>query len=139
MAKPTQPPKVTNQQLVFIPYLYAAMLVVLSGLQLVGFGGFDFAGLSLETQGEPWWVLSLVFVEIFALPFLLRLQLSPLARSLSVFLSLLAPVLFFLLVAAGATGLTGKESDYAISVAMICFACASFSILGGEKAIRLAK
>lgn len=139
MVKSTPAPKVTNRQLLLVPYLYAGILILLAGLQLVGFGGFDFAGIALHTQGEPWWILSLVFVEVFALPFLLRLNLSPLARGLSAFLCLLAPILFFLLVAAGVTGIAGQGPDYAISVSMICFACASFSILSGEKVIKLPK
>ena len=139
MVRSTPAPKVTNGQLLLVPYLYAGILIILAGLQLVGFGGFDFAGIALNTQGEPWWILSLVFVEVFALPFLLRLNLSPLARSVSAFFCLLAPILFFLLVAAGLIGITGQGPDYAVAVAMICFAGASFSILSGEKVLILPK
>lgn len=137
MVRPTPPPRVTKRHLLVIPYLYAAILVILVGLMLVGFGGFDFAGFAFETQGKPWFILSLVLVEIFALPFLLRLNLSPLARSISAVLSLLVPILFFLYVAVGTNGLFSRIPDYVVALVMFYLAGASFRVLHGENVIKL--
>lgn len=139
MVKSTPPPKVSNNRFWLIPYGYAGLLIVLTGLQLVGFGGFDFAGIELETEGEAGWILSLVFAEIFALPFLLRLTLSPLARQVSTLLSLVAPVLLFVLVGVGGVGMFGHAVDYIIAGVLLGLSTASFYILNGPQAMTLPK
>lgn len=95
MPKPTPSPKVKDRSLLVVPYGYASFLAALALVQLIGFGGFDFAGISYETKGSATMVMLLSGVEIFALPFLLRLSLSKLARACSASLSLVAPILLF--------------------------------------------
>lgn len=131
MVKSTPSPKPSDPKLLFVAYLYALVLVGLVLFELVGFGGFDFAGIEFEVIGQPFWVFSLALVQVFALPFVLRLNLSPLARCFSAYFCLLAPVIFILYKAFGAVSLFGT-ADYAIGLAMLCFGTATFSLLGGR-------
>lgn len=139
MIKKTSPPKVENGNWLIIPIGYAAMLGALALIQLIGFGGFDFAGINFETQGTAVAVITLAAIEIFALPFLLRLNLSPLARACSAVLSMVAPL--FLLT--NAIFLRDQATapimplELILGAALGILAFASFWVLDGEKAIKV--
>lgn len=141
MIQPTQPPKVKDKRLLVVPFVYAAGLAVLALTQLVGFGGFDFAGVKLETHGVAWAVILVAASEIFALPFLLRLSLSRLARALSALLALVAPLLYL----ANAIFIRDQVVapitllELTIGATMGILAIISFNILRGEEAIGLSK
>ena len=93
--KPT-PPK--TKDTVKIAYLYVGILLLLLVTQILTFKGL----LNLaESWGMPggvlfsnWLIAVLIFAEIFALPFLLRLKLSPLARIMSMVMTWIVPVIW---------------------------------------------
>lgn len=141
MIQATQPLKVKDKRLLVVPFAYAAGLAALALVQLVGFGGFDFSGIRLETAGPAWAIIALATAEIFALPFLLRLKLSPLARACSAVLALVAP-LFYLTLAIfirdqDTAPLTSLELT--IGAVMGLLAITSFNILRGDEALGLNK
>ena len=89
LPKATPAPKPNKPLLLVVPYLYATFLVVLVVWQLV-IGPLK-ANAPFTVTESPFWVVIFAAAEVFALPFLLRLSLSPLARSASAFLSLVVP------------------------------------------------
>lgn len=134
-------PKIRHGKWVALPYIYAAILTVLALVMLMGVGGFDFAGISYETPGTPELAITIAAMQIFALPFLLRLSLSPLARFISATLALVTPV--FLAATLGylvsqevitfnATALLGAGLLTVLGIA-------SFIVLNGQLALRLTK
>ena len=81
-----------------VAYLYAGILTLFALAQLMTLNEF----MSLV---ESWWlpggsmtaywlVATILIAELLALPFLLRLKLSPLARSLSMIMAWIVPVLW---------------------------------------------
>lgn len=141
MIKATPPPKVKDQRLVVVPLLYAVGLAVLALLQLVGFGGFDFAGINFETQGSSAAIIVMSAAEIFALPFLLRLNLSPLARACSALLSLAAPLLMLgnAIFLRDQTAAPITPLELTLGAVLGVLAITSFNILQGEEAVKLKK
>lgn len=141
MIKATPPPKVKDTRLLAIPLLYAVGLAVLALLQLIGFGGFDFAGINFETQGSSAAIIAMSASEIFALPFLLRLHLSPLARACSAVLSLAAPLLML----GNAIFMRDQISapitplELTLGAVLGILAISSFNILQGEEALKVPK
>lgn len=139
MIKATSPLKVKNVNWLVVPVTYAVLLGALALIQLIGFGGFDFAGINFETQGTAAAVIALAATEIFALPFLLRLNLSPLARACSAVLSMLAPLLLLtnaLFLRDQATApMTALELVLGAALGILAFA--SFWVLDGEKVIKV--
>lgn len=96
---PAQSPR-THDSLI-MSYVYAATLTIMALSQLFSFEGFLAL---LESFSLPGGAVTahligsfLVVCEVFALPFLLRLALSPLMRIVSMILSWIVPVLWFLL------------------------------------------
>lgn len=78
--------------------LYACLLIIFAGLQLASFTGLleVFEGF-LMPGGQTFahvLVMVIVISEIFALPFLFRLRLSPLARGISMVLGWLVSLLW---------------------------------------------
>lgn len=141
MITATSAPKICHEKWVALPYIYAAILTVLALVTLMGVGGFDFAGISYETPGTPELAITIAAMQIFALPFLLRLSLSPLARFISATLALVTPV--FLAATLGylvsqevitfnATALLGAGLLTVLGIA-------SFIVLNGQLALRLTK
>lgn len=137
----TKPPKADEPDWLIVPYVYAGGLAVLAVLQLVGFGGFDFAGINYQTQGTATSIILISAAAIFSLPFLLRLNLSPLARICSVALSLATPFLMLGNAIFMRDQITAAVSPTELIVGGILgiLAIASFNILGGEKAFVLKK
>lgn len=134
MVKSTPAPKPSNPKYLVAPYFYALMLLGFVLFSLVGFGGFDFAGFNFEVLGGPFWVFSLALIEIFTLPFILRLDLSPLARLISAYLCLLTPLIFLAYKAFGLVDFFGL-ADYMFGLAMFGLGGVSFLLLGGKKVI----
>ncbi|HSE29469.1 MAG TPA: hypothetical protein VLA77_02705 [Candidatus Saccharimonadales bacterium] len=134
MVKSTPAPKLNNSRYIFVTYVYALLLIGFSLFSLVGFGGFDFAGIAFEVSGQPFWIFSLVLAQIFTLPFILRLNLSPLARCISAYLCLLTPLLFLIYVAFGWINFFGF-ADYLFGLGMLFLAAASFLELNGQQVI----
>lgn len=124
MIKSIPPPKPKYPGWLFMSYAYASVLVVYTLAQLVGLGGFDFAGIAYETPGSPLAVIAKTGVFIFALPFLLRLHLSPLARATSALLSLVAAILLV------------ADLPMFVGVLAVPMAIVSFKVLQGERAIK---
>lgn len=93
--KPTAP---KTKDTVKIAYLYVGILLLFVVSQLLTFRGLlDLA----ESWGMPggitfssWLIALLIFAEIFALPFLLRLKLSPLARIASMVMTWAVPAIW---------------------------------------------
>lgn len=138
MVKATPAPKPNKPQLIFLSYVYAAALVCVVLFELIGFGGFDFAGFEFEVIGQPFWVFSLALSQIFALPFVLGLNLSPLARAVSALLCLLTPFLFMAYKIFGAVNLFGAL-DLALGLLLIILGVANFVLLNGKTAVEAAR
>ncbi len=135
----TKPPKADEPDWLIVPYVYAAGLAALALLQLIGFGGFDFAGINYETQGTATSIIVISASAIFSLPFLLRLDLSPLARMCSVVLSLATPflVLCNAIFMRDQVSATVSPTELIVGGVLGLLAIASFNVLGGEKAFVL--
>lgn len=93
--KPNEP---KTKDTVKIAYLYIGILLFFLVTQILTFKGLlnlaESWGLPGGTTFSNWLVASLIFAEIFALPFLLRLRLSPLARILSMIMTWVVPALW---------------------------------------------
>ena len=141
MIQSTAPPKVEDLRLLAVSFVYATMLATLAAVQLLGFGGFDFAGIQLSTPGVAWVIMALAAVEIFALPFLLRLNLSPLARAVSALLSLAAPLLYLVNVVfiRDQIVIPLTMTELTIGALLGLLAIWSFNILKGEQALAFKK
>ena len=89
---PAQEPR--SKESMKIAILYAAILVILAVAQLFSFEEFlvHFQSIGLLISNEQAYILApiIVIAEVFALPFLLRMRLSPAFRILSMFLGWLA-------------------------------------------------
>lgn len=137
MAHATPAPKGTLKRLKLLPYVYAAILAAMAVTQLIGMGGFDFAGIAYTTAGLPVVTVIIAALEIFALPFLLRFSLSPLARFLSAVCALVAP--FFVvanMLYLASEGLAAPAWYESVGGALLVFlGVASFVILSGPKVL----
>lgn len=138
MVKAVPAPKVKNAKLLWWPYAYAAILAILAIVQLMGVGGFDLAHIAYRTAGTPAMIMIIAGLEIFSLPFLLRLNLSPLARFFSALFAFIAP---YFLVAHWAYLLSENAIPFNIwstlgTFLLIPLAIASFVILKGYSALR---
>lgn len=135
----TPAPKAKYPKLFVFPYAYAATLTILAVAALMGLGGFDFAHISYETPGIPVLAVAIAGLQIFALPFLLRLPLSNLARFFSATFALIAP--FFLLgniaYLMSQQVVVTNAAVVAGGVLLIVLGVASFAVLDGQKALRL--
>lgn len=134
MAKPVPAPKPSNQNFLFVSYIYAACTAALVLYQLIGFGGFDFGPIAFAVHGDTFSVLSLTFLQIFSLPFALRFSLSPLARFCSAALCLITPLLFLTYKLYNLIGMFGLV-DFIIALALLTLGLASFMVLDGKKAV----
>jgi hypothetical protein len=127
MVVATKPPKLDYPKLQIVPYVYALGLAVFAGAQL------------LQGSSSPYWLISIVSIEIFALPFLLQAKLSWLARVCSALFGLAAPYLILVDVMArhGFESLTLEEAMLFGSLVLV--AMTSFFILNGQAALRVPK
>ncbi len=134
-------PKPRYPALVWLVYLYGAALCVGAVAALMGLGGFDFGPVAYTTPGLPVMTVVLAGLAIFALPFLVRLNLSILGRffsamfAVSVPFALLAYVLY--LMGEGAIGF-----DWLVVAGCVLMAIAgvaSFITLDGRRALSFSK
>lgn len=137
MVKPTLPPKLRHPRLVFVPYALALALIALVVVQLVGVGGLSFGNFSYTTPGSPAWIIFVAYIEIFALPFLLQLKVSPLARFFSAIFAILAPVLLFGdSIVNLATGMTGYNTSVVWqNFGLVMLGVGSFVVLNGRESL----
>jgi hypothetical protein len=126
---------------VWAAYVYAFLLAAFAVVILMGIGGFDFAHIMYETPGSPVMAIIVAALCIYAIPFVVRLHLSPLARFFSATFSVAAPLFLFgyimylmseTMIADGALALFG-------SIVLLVLGIASFAALDGRKALRFSK
>lgn len=137
LPKPTPPPVPKKRQLLTLSNLFAATMVFFVIWQLVAFADFAqhiSAFLSDElTAGLAGVATLLIMLEVFSLPFLLQMRLSPLARLCSAACLLLVPVAWSVVT------LTRNDTMfmyYALAdMLFILWAAVSFWELGGNKAL----
>ena len=100
LATPTAPIPVKTKESKKISIFYAAILMVLAVTQLFTFEEFleVYAGMNLPGGGATGYVVAslIVFAEVFAIPFLLRMYLSITFRVVSMVLGWLVAVVWFL-------------------------------------------
>ena len=100
--------------------------------------GISGAGAVLGQSTTPGWVIVISAAEIFAVPFLIRMSLSPLARVCSATLALAIPFALGadVLYQAHASGGDNLTAIYVLlAFAMACLALASFLILDGPSIV----
>lgn len=130
-----------------VAWLYAAILVVMTLGQLYAFEKFipiiQEYGLPGGEATATLVAAVIVIVQVFALPFLLRMPLSPLMRLCSLVFSVLAPVIWLTLsiVGLGATnidnaGILGEKVD--VPVVLQAAMVAVLAVLAGVSAWGLA-
>ena len=139
MIKAIAAPKLKYPQLAVVPYAYAATLVALAVLTLMGIGGFDFAGIAYTTPGTPELAITVAALLIYSLPFVLRLPLSQLARFCSATFSLVVP--FFMvttLAYLNAQGVVDLNATALLSAGLfVVLGVTSFVVLDGPRALQL--
>jgi hypothetical protein len=91
--------KLDSENVKIAAWVYTALLVVMVVSQLIAFEDFTPLISSGYLPGHPYGEAALiagliVFTEVFAVPFLLRMALSPLMRWFSLICSLVAPALW---------------------------------------------
>jgi hypothetical protein len=138
LPKATPAPAVFKPKLVLAPYLYVLLLVFLATWQLMTFADFveyvsGYLG-GAVTSTTMFAAVLLVSLEILAVPFLMRLRLSPLARVCSATASLFVPIAWGVVTMANQT----LFSVYVpVNLAFIAWAAVSFWTLGGQTALRV--
>ena len=137
----TPAPKPRYPSLAWVGYVYAVFLVIFAVALLMGIGGFDFANIAYETPGSPIMAIIVATLCIYAVPFAVRLHLSPLARFFSAVFSIAAPlflagyVMYLMsetMIVDGALALFGV-------VVLLVLGVASFAALNGRAALRFSK
>lgn len=138
MIRPTPAPEIVNKKLAALPLVYAVILIGLVGWQLVMFEKFApyVAGYLGEGSQASAAIISMVVIgmELFAIPFLLRMQLSPLARFFSAGFAFIVPLVW------AALTMASDNFNYAYLLLNIGFfigGSASFWVLNGPQAMRL--
>jgi len=104
-AKATKAPQPRNQSVTWVSMTYVAILVIMAVAQLFGFEDFIPLIQSYDLPGGFGTATLvgclIVYIEIFALPFLLRMPLSPPMRWMSLVCGLLVPLAWIKLTIAG--------------------------------------
>jgi len=98
LATPTEAPKPKTKDVTIIATFYAAILTVMAVAQLYSFDTFTEHMASLGLPGGiamGYFLASFIVVaEVFALPFLLRMRISPAFRVFSMLLGWIVPVVW---------------------------------------------
>lgn len=139
LPKATPAPETPKKYKVAVPFalLYILALVFVILWEVISFTGFAnyIGGFSAapSVNKNMAYAVTLLALEVFALPFLLRLKLSPAARFLSALCSLLVPMFWMVII------LVGQPDNYpmiACSVALIVWAALAFMATGGPQALQ---
>lgn len=116
--KATEPPRVTKTSLLAVPYSLAAAIALMLLAMLITFDKFVTSIDSYMINGvyAKLFATGIILSLLFALPFLLRMRLSPLARAGSILCSLAAPVmLLYLTLLSLNYGITADSYTYSLS------------------------
>ena len=151
-AHATAPPAVKDKRFLIVPYTVAVFIFFILLVTLIAFDKFILT-LSNYFQNDlsaKLFACLVVLVLLFALPYLLRLRLSPLARLISILCSLTAPVLLLMLILFSLeNGLQSSSPDFAAislyskvwayfeALTLFVLSVWSFYILGGEKTFQV--
>ena len=119
MIKSTPAPKARYPQWLVVPYAYAAILAFLAVAELMGLGGFDFANITYETPGEPGLIVVIAALQIFSIPFLLRLPLSQFARFFSATFAFVTP--FFIAANLGYLMSQGVFAIHSLTISAVTY------------------
>jgi len=135
--KTTSPPPVRHKRLLIIPYTYVTALIVLILWQLIMLSTFtlylrDYLGTGATTAATL--AILLIGIEVFSVPFLLRLHLSPLARFCSAILAFATPLAWIAVITAGNSF---NVMYLLINIVIFLWGGLSFWVLGGPKAMHL--
>jgi hypothetical protein len=152
-AKSTKPPE-ANQRYRLIGYALGLLAAGMAAAQMVSFEEFVAALRDYNLTGERGTValaIALISLEVFSVPFLFRLTLSPLARLLSALFVVLLPCVWAVLVFAALMGdvqisnvglLGGFFSSLPLDVAIglvtawVVTVGFAFGRMGGQKALK---
>lgn len=113
--KATPPPKVKESYAIRLSWILAIIMI---GFAVVHLFRIDklipTLGEILGSTGAMWYAVLVVIVEVFAVPYLLRLRLSPLMRAVSGSCMVLVPLLWTCLAiwSVGSGHSTGQFSSY---------------------------
>ncbi len=153
--KATKPKAVRSTQALILLYVVALGVIAMAVAQMVSFEGFVQAIRSYQVAGLRGSIalsVLLITLEVFSVPFLLRLWLSPAARFVSALFVLAAPVLWTVLtvsvlvrgVDAPNYGYYGSFVPGPVSLTVLVkdlvwllAAAITFVVLGGMQALRL--
>lgn len=100
MVHATAPETVKNQQLLFVPYVTAGLFCAMAVLQLVNFEAFVTSIEQYHLSAQPGSIIlavTLIGLEILAIPFLLHLWMSRLGRWFSASFVLFLPFVWLFL------------------------------------------
>jgi hypothetical protein len=137
---PTPAPKIVNKKFIALPYAYAVALIALVAWQLVMFERFApyIAGYLGQGSQASAAVISMVLIgmELFAIPFLLRMQLSPLARFFSAGFAFVVPLAWAVVTMMGGSF---NIAYLFFNIGFFAWGGASFWALGGPQAMHLGR
>lgn len=154
-ATPTKPNTINSRTILYISYGLGLWVAALAAAQMVSFEEFVEAFRRYELGGEAFTVavaVSIIALEVFAVPFLLRLSLSRAARFVSAWFALLIPYAWTALtVHAFLINATAKNAGYfggflqfrvgalalTLDLLWMIVTAFSFGALGGKKIIKL--
>ncbi len=138
LPKATPAPETPKKYKAAVPFalLYVLALVFLILWEVIGFASFSsyvasFSAAPNVTKTMAYSV-TLLALEIFALPFLFRLKLSPAARFLSSLCVLLVPMFWTVVI------LVGQPENYPMilcSITLLIWAALAFMAMGGPQAL----
>lgn len=144
--KPTTAPEPVRRGYLFIPFVMAGvtLLMLLSQLYTADTFSLLFRSYGMGDEASKLAATGLIIAELMALPFWLRMRLSPLARAISSALGLLFPLYWLLFSLAplkpenlGYLGtllpITDSSLNSAIALILIGLSLVSFYVLNGKE------
>lgn len=139
----TPPPKLQNKKLYILACIYALVIVVCMLGQLYRFDNIlSFAGesnISNSQIGVVFWTV-LQMIQLFALPFLLRIHISSLMRIVSMIAAMLVPIFWAILagwqlsVGSQVVGIFGTEVEM-LNVWWVTAIVATIGVVGFSASI----